>query len=98
MPGAAGADLTKELGGLAGSLFGVAPAQQKAKIAEATKTANDLTGLIRKKQPKAETQEAAAPAENGAAKRKLEDDGNVEKETRTNGKKVKFEDGAVPGT
>lgn len=37
------------LGGLLGSIFGESQADQKAKIEEATKTANDLTGLIKKK-------------------------------------------------
>lgn len=77
-----------------GSILGESAAEQKTRIAEATKGANDLTGLIRKKPSKAEKPKgvdvvaAAAPG----AKRKLEDSengGDV-----LNGKKAKVEDNA----
>ncbi len=38
---------SKSVGGILGSLLGESPAAQKARIEEATKEANDLTGLVR---------------------------------------------------
>jgi len=48
--GLAGApDGSDALKGILGSLLGQSPAAQKARIEEVTKSANDLTGLIRHK-------------------------------------------------
>lgn len=89
--GPAGAhDDANPLGGILGSILGESPAAQKARIEEAAKGANDLTGLVRKKQPATSKQPQAngAAAAEGAAptstKRKAEDDGEGE-----SGKKVK---------
>ncbi|KAH7356355.1 hypothetical protein BKA66DRAFT_473711 [Pyrenochaeta sp. MPI-SDFR-AT-0127] len=72
--------------GLLGGLLGADAATQKAKIAEATKSANDVTGLVKtKKKPKA----PAPPADTGSSKRKLE----VEDDT-ANGKRAKTEEPA----
>ena len=95
------------LGGILGSLLGESQAAQKAKIAEATKTANDLTGLIRhKKKPKADDADSAAkPVEASTApvteeatvasngKRKADDD-VLAQAAEKSGKKVKFADDA----
>lgn len=75
--------------GLLGGLLGADAATQKAKIAEATKSANDVTGLVKtKKKAKA----PAPPPSNSAAassKRKLEvDEGGAE------GKRAKTEEPA----
>ncbi|KAI9836825.1 MAG: hypothetical protein M1819_000990 [Sarea resinae] len=39
------------LSGILGSLLGESPAQQQARLDEASKSANDLTGLVRRKRP-----------------------------------------------
>ena len=81
--GPAGApDGSNPLVGILGSLLGESAAQQKSRIEEATKSANDLTGMVRKKKPEAA---AAKPAE-ATTKRKLEEDG----EEAGNGKKTKL--------
>lgn len=62
--------------GLLGQLLGESAGEQKQRIEEATRTANDLTGMVRKKkQPKAETssEPIAEGQVNGKGKRKLED-------------------------
>ena len=67
--------------GLLGGLLGADSATQKAKIAEATKSANDVTGLVKtKKRPK-------VPADVGGSKRKLEVDDDA-----ANGKRAKTEE------
>lgn len=72
--------------GLLGGLLGADAATQKAKIAEATKSANDVTGLVKtKKKPKA----PAPPADVGGSKRKLEVDDDA-----THGKRSKTEEPA----
>jgi HAT1-interacting factor 1 len=72
--------------GLLGGLLGADAATQKAKIAEATKSANDVTGMVKKKKKAAPT--PATQAE-GSGKRKLEVDGND-----ANGKRAKTEEPA----
>jgi len=65
--GPAGApDGSNPLVGILGSLLGESPAQQKSRIEEATKSANDLTGMVRKKKPEAAKSDAST-------KRKLEE-------------------------
>lgn len=73
--------------GLLGGLFGADAATQKAKLAEATKSANDVTGLVKTKK---KAKEATAPAASastapGTSKRKLEadDSGADEKRAKT---------------
>lgn len=79
--GPAGApDGSNPLVGMLGSLLGESTAQQKSRIEEATKTANDLTGMVRKKKPA-----TAKPAE-ASTKRKLEGDD----EEGADGKKPKI--------
>lgn len=68
--------------GLLGGLLGADAATQKAKIAEATKSANDVTGLVKKKKAKAPT-----PAEAGSSKRKLDVD-----DAGSDGKRAKTEE------
>lgn len=81
--GPAGApDSTNPMSGILGAALGESPAEQHARIEEAKKGANDLTGLVRrKKAPKAEDDSSA----NG--KRKAED--NAEK---VDAKKAKVEE------
>jgi HAT1-interacting factor 1 len=68
--GPAGApDGSNPLAGILGQVFGESTSEQKARIQEATKNANDLTGLVRKKKP-AQAPETAEV--NGKAKRKLD--------------------------
>lgn len=76
--------------GLLGGLLGADAATQKAKLAEATKGANDLTGLVKtKKKAKAPapapTSAAPASADTGNSKRKLEveDSSASEKRAKT---------------
>ncbi|KAH6043015.1 hypothetical protein HBI54_120060 [Parastagonospora nodorum] len=71
--------------GLLGGLLGADAATQKAKIAEATKSANDVSGMVKKK---AKPAPAAAQA-SGSGKRKLEVDG-----AEANGKRAKTEEPA----
>ena len=60
-----------------GSILGETPAQQKVRIEEATKKANDLSGLVRhKKKPKAEPSDT--PVLNGKGKIKADDDNVAE--------------------
>jgi HAT1-interacting factor 1 len=75
--------------GLLGGLLGADAATQKAKIAEATKSANDVTGLVKTKK---KAKPAPAPAAelvngSGSGKRKLEVD-----ETMTDGKRSRTEE------
>jgi HAT1-interacting factor 1 len=78
------------MGGILGAALGESTAQTEARIEEAKKTANDLTGLVRKK-AKEESKPAAAQTNghslNGNGKRKAEED-PVEEES----KKTKVED------
>lgn len=80
------------MGGLFGAAGGESAAQTEARIEEAKKTANDLTGLVRKKKAKDEPQQAA-PAEaanNGKetnGKRKAEE--SIENEAEIGSKKAK---------
>jgi len=93
--GPAGAtDGSNPLGGLLGSILGESAAQQKKRIEDATKGANDLTGMVRKKKIEPASSSAAAPVaasvEGGQGKRKLDET----TEAATNGKRAKIEDGA----
>lgn len=56
------------MAGLFASMIGETMAQQKSRIEDASKNANDISGLVRKKKPKTEASSGAA---NG--KRKLEE-------------------------
>jgi HAT1-interacting factor 1 len=75
--------------GLLGGLLGADAATQKAKIAEATKSANDVTGMVKKKKKAPAPAPAAAQAE-GSGKRKLEVGGE-----EANGKRAKTEEPAT---
>lgn len=77
-------DGSNSLGGILGSLLGESAADQKARIEEVTKGANDLTGLIRHKK---KSQVSDAPV-----KRKVEavdDDDGDEDELSGPVKKIK---------
>ncbi|KAF2445469.1 hypothetical protein P171DRAFT_386021 [Karstenula rhodostoma CBS 690.94] len=71
--------------GLLGGLLGADPATQKAALAEATKSANDISGLVKTK--KKEKPAASSSAAGASGKRKLE----VEKDT-ADGKRAKTEE------
>ncbi|KAH7075063.1 hypothetical protein FB567DRAFT_183023 [Paraphoma chrysanthemicola] len=76
--------------GLLGGLLGADAATQKAKIAEATKSANDVTGLVKtKKKAKPAPAAPSSAAASGSGKRKLEVDGED-----ANGKRAKTEEPA----
>jgi HAT1-interacting factor 1 len=77
--GPAGApDGANPMGSLLGATLGESPAEAQARIEEVKKTANDLTGLVRRKKT-AKTTDAATPEANAAGgsdtngKRKAED-------------------------
>lgn len=74
------------LQGLLGGLLGADPATQKAKLKEATKSANDVSSLVRTKK-KVPTPAPVTSASNvtGSSKRKLddEDDGASGKRAKT---------------
>lgn len=81
------------MGGILGESIAETPAEAKARVEEATKTANDLTGLVRHKKSKASSTDAgASPATNGAetanGKRKADDDA----EESDSAKKAKVEE------
>ncbi|ORY10155.1 hypothetical protein BCR34DRAFT_539822 [Clohesyomyces aquaticus] len=76
------------MSGLLGSIIGADPAAQKAKLEEATKTANDVTGLVRtKKKEKAPAAASSSATGSGSGKRKLEVEGDG-----MNGKRAKTEE------
>ena len=86
--GVAGGDKT----GILGAMLGESPAEATARVEEAKKTANDLTGLVRRKKgPKSSeaTPEPSASANGVNGKRKAEDNTG----DSDNAKKAKVEDG-----
>ena len=84
-------DGSNPLAGILGSMLGEPPAAQNARIEEATKGANDLTSLVKKKKPTTldaqRTFESEAVQSNG--KRKVDFD--EEKEGAGMGKKARIE-------
>lgn len=73
--GPAGApDGSNPLNSVLGSLLGESPAEQKARIEQATKSANDLSGLVRHKKKPIEADQDIASVANGSSKRKLGDE------------------------
>jgi HAT1-interacting factor 1 len=70
-----------------GMLGGMDPAAQKAKLQEVTKSANDITGLVKTKK-KEKVPAASGPSDSGSSKRKLE----VVEEDAVDGKRAKTED------
>lgn len=70
--------------GLLGGLLGATPEEQKAKLAEATKGANDLSSLVKTKKKE---KPALAAAASSSSKRKLDVD-----EGDANGKRAKTEE------
>lgn len=76
------------LGGILGAALGESSEDAKVRIEEATKTANDLTGLVRKNKSAAAPAEAAPTEANG--KRKVEDEADAGDEPV---KKAKVETG-----
>lgn len=67
-------DGSDPLNGVLGAMLGESPAEQKARIEQAMKSANDLSGLVRHKKKSAETEQATARETNGSSKRKLGED------------------------
>ena len=87
-------DGSNPLSGLLGSMLGESPAAQKARLEEASKGANDLTSLIKRRKP-AEGEASKASELDGIqsnGKRKV--DCRDEVEETSNGKKAKIFDGA----
>ena len=90
LAGTAGGPQADAIGGLLAQVLGQSAGEQKARIEEASKNANDLTGLVKKK-PKAQasngTTQSAGGASTSNGKRKLEDDveSSEEKKMRVNG-------------
>jgi hypothetical protein len=74
------------MGGVLGTTLGETPEQAAARIEEAKKGANDLTGLVRRKEKKS-AEPTPEPSTNG--KRKAEDEPAEEGD---NAKKAKVED------
>lgn len=65
-------------------MLGANPAEQKAKLEAATKSANDITGLVKSKK---KDKVAAASSDAGGSKRKLDADDET-----ADGKRAKTED------
>jgi HAT1-interacting factor 1 len=57
------------MSGILAQVLGESTSEQKVRIQEATKNANDLSGLVKKKKPK------TSPQQGTNGKRKLEEDG-----------------------
>ena len=85
--GGPGAD--DPMAGMLQQILGETSAEQKARIAEATKGANDLSGLVKKKKakPAATGAGASATATTSNGKRKLDDE-----EAAGDGKRAKTEE------
>lgn len=87
-------DGSNPLSGILGSILGDSPAAQKARLEEASKGANDLTNLIKRRKPAkgdaSEGSELDAIQSNG--KRKIDFGDKVE--DASSGKKAKISDGA----
>jgi HAT1-interacting factor 1 len=81
-------------GGILGATLGESPAEAAARIEEAKKTANDLTGLIRRKKakPDAPIPEPTTSTNGTNGKRKAEN--NVEE---SDSKKVKVDETPLNG-
>ncbi|KAL5389270.1 hypothetical protein DPSP01_002583 [Paraphaeosphaeria sporulosa] len=73
--------------GLLGGLLGADPATQKAALAEATKSANDISGLVKTKKKEKPAPAGSSSAAEASGKRKLEVD-----EDAANGKRAKTEE------
>lgn len=87
-------DGSNPLSGILGSILGESPAAQRARLEEASKSANDLTDLVKRKKP-AEGDVSNASEPDGVqsnGKRKVDFRDDVE-EVGT-GKKAKISDGA----
>jgi len=74
-------------GGILGATIGESPVDAAARVEEAKKTANDLTGLVRHKK-KAKTEESTPEPNGSNGKRKAEDDLEADDEV----KKIKVAD------
>jgi HAT1-interacting factor 1 len=90
LAGTAGDPQADAIGGILAQVLGQSASEQKARIEEASKNANDLTGLVKKK-PKAQPSNGITQSARGVSasngKRKLEDDAesSEEKKVRTDG-------------
>ncbi|KAK6841587.1 hypothetical protein PG987_002447 [Apiospora arundinis] len=78
--GALGAE--NPMTGLLGAALGESKAETEARIQEAKKNANDLSGLVRKKEKKAEDEAEAAATEANGGKRKALEPAEGEDETK----------------
>ncbi|KAH0559387.1 hypothetical protein GP486_004100 [Trichoglossum hirsutum] len=76
------------LGSILGSLIGESPAEQRARLEEASKNANDISNLVRRKKNVSEKEESNAEnVINGNGKRKVESP-----EVEASGKRARVED------
>lgn len=106
-PADAGDSNSHPLAGILSSVLGASPAEQRAKLEEVMKGANDLTGLVKRKKPEATAAKEAAATEqdmsknqvNGHKKRKAEqaeEDKDKDQDTRVGdnepAKKAKVEE------
>lgn len=73
--------------GILGGLLGADAATQKAKLAEATSSANDISGLVKTRKKEKSSTIPSTSADTGSGKRKLE----VNEES-ANGKRAKTEE------
>ena len=90
-------DGSNPLSGVLGSMFGESPEARKARLEEASRSANDLTGLIKKKKPISRIEVRMPPLEEPAqsnGKRKAE--AVEEVEPLTSSKKARVEDASEP--
>ena len=81
-------DGSTPLSGILGSILGESPEEQKKRLEEASKGANDLTNLVKRKK-RSPSHEVAAEKEPVSTNGKRKADSLVEDETSMNGKKAK---------
>jgi HAT1-interacting factor 1 len=76
------------LGSILGAILGESPAEQRVRLEEASKNANDISGLVRRKKNVLEEEESKAEnGINGNGKRKVEST-----EVEASGKRARVED------
>ena len=84
-------DGSNPLAGILGSMLGESPAAQKARIEEASKGANDLTGLVKKKRFAAESSHTSSQAKSVHTNGKRKASSDMLEEDATTEKKVRME-------
>ena len=84
-------DGSNPLAGILGSMLGESPAAQRARIEEASKGANDLTGLVKKKKSAAEVSHTGSEAKRDQIYGKRKASSEVPAEHPTMEKKARTE-------